>query len=142
MVDATIIPIITYACEGWTINKEEKNKLQSIFNDSIKTLLHLPKGTPTTILLNETGNIPVEYLLKKILILHAKRIATMKKESLIKDITEDKSSSRKKRTEEVAKEFHIHEQMYVISKEALKPQVCKETESKVQEEIENEAEIK
>ena len=65
MVDAVIIPIITYACEGWTINKEENNKLQSIFNDSLKTLLHLPKGTPTTILLNETGNIPIEYLLKK-----------------------------------------------------------------------------
>ena len=142
MVDAVIIPITTYACEGWTINKEEKNKLQSIFNDSLKTLLHLPKGTPTTILLNETGNIPIEYLLKKKLILQAKRIAMMKEESLVKDITEDESSSWKKRTEEVAKEFHVHEQMYVISKEALKHQVCKEIESKVQEEIENEAEIK
>ena len=141
MVDAVIIPIITYACEGWTINKEEKNKLQSIFNDSLKTLLHLPKGTPTTILLNETGNIPIEYLLKKKLILQAKRIAMMKEESLVKDITEDESSSWKKRTEEVAKEFHVHEQMYVISKEALKL-VCKEIESKVQEEMENEAEKK
>ena len=142
MVDAIITPIITYACEGWTINKKEKNKLQSIFNDSLKTLLHLPKGTPTTILLNETGNIPIEYLLKKKLILQAKRIAMMKEESLVKDITEDESSSWKKRTEEVAKEFHVHEQMYVISKEALKHQVCKEIESKVQEEIENEAETK
>ena len=30
MVDAIIILIMTYSCEGWTTNKEEKNKLQSI----------------------------------------------------------------------------------------------------------------
>ena len=65
MVDAIVIPIITYACEGWKTTKEENNKLQRIFNDAIKTLLYLPKGTPTTILLNETGNIPIEYIIKK-----------------------------------------------------------------------------
>ena len=48
MVDAIVIPIITYACKGWKTAKEENNKIQSIFNDAIKTLLYLPKGTPTT----------------------------------------------------------------------------------------------
>ena len=65
MVDAIIIPIITYACEGWTLNKEEQRKLQSIFNEALKTILYLPNGTPTTILLNETGNYPIEYTIKK-----------------------------------------------------------------------------
>ena len=51
MVDATIIPITTYSCEGWSINKEENEKLQSIFNEALKTSLYLPQGTPTTILL-------------------------------------------------------------------------------------------
>ena len=60
MVDAIIIPILTYACEGWTLHKEENKKLQSIFNEAMKTLLCLPKGTPTSILLHETGNIPLQ----------------------------------------------------------------------------------
>ena len=57
MADAIIIPIMTYSCEGWDINKE-KNKLQTIFNEALKTILYLPKGTPTTIK-SETGNIPI-----------------------------------------------------------------------------------
>ena len=83
MVDAIIIPIITYACEGWKTTKEENNKLQSIFYDAIKTLLYLPKGTPTTILLNETGNVPIQYIIKKKKILQAKRISEMKEENFM-----------------------------------------------------------
>ena len=65
MAEAIIIRIMTYSCEGWDINKEEKNKLQTIFNEALKTILYLPKGTPTTILINETGNIPMEYIIKR-----------------------------------------------------------------------------
>ena len=113
MVDAIIIPILTYACEGWTLNKEEKKKLQSIFKEAMKTLLCLPKGTPTTILLNEMGNIPLEYTIKKKSILQAKRIDQMKEESLIKDITKTETSLWKKNIEETTKEFHVAEQMTV-----------------------------
>ena len=120
MVDAIIIPILTYACEGWTLNKEEKKKLQSIFNEAMKTLLCLPKGTPTTILLHETGNIPLEYTIKKKSILQAKRIDQMEEESLIKDITKTETSIWKKNIEETTKEFHIAEQMTVLSKKKLK----------------------
>ena len=35
MVDATLIPILTYACEGWAPNKEEENEVQAIFNEAI-----------------------------------------------------------------------------------------------------------
>ena len=63
MVDAIIIPIITDSCEGWSINKEENKKLQSIFNEALKTILYLPQGTPTTILFDETGNLPIEYII-------------------------------------------------------------------------------
>ena len=91
MVDAIIIPIMTYACEGWTTNKEENKRPQCIFNEAIKTLLFLPKGTPTMILLNETGNIPIEYTIKIKKILQAKRIDQMKEESLIKDATQAKT---------------------------------------------------
>ena len=142
MVDAIIIPILTYACEGWTLNKEEKKKLQSIFNEALKTLLCLPKGTPTTILLHETGNIPLEYTIKKKAILQAKRIEQMEEESLIKDITKTETSIWKKNIEETTKEFHVAEQMTVLTKNGLKTLIQRESEAKFAEEIENEAERK
>ena len=71
LVDSIIIPILTYASESWMPTKKEKAKLQTILNDAIKTILYLPNGTPTTILLNETGFIPVEYTITKKQILQA-----------------------------------------------------------------------
>ena len=142
MVDAIIIPIITYACEGWKTTKEENNKLQSIFNDAIKTLLYLPKGTPTTILLNETGNVPIQYIIKKKKILQAKRISEMKEETLIKDATNHENSTWRAHIAEIAKELHVYEQMPTLPKDALKKQIEKEIETKILEEIANEAEKK
>jgi len=78
MFDSIITPIMTYACEGWTLNNEEKQKLQRIQNEAIRTILYLPRGTPTTIMLNETGQTPIEHIIKKKQILQAKRIETMK----------------------------------------------------------------
>ena len=101
MVDAIVIPTITYACEGWKTIKEENNKLQSIFNDVIKTLLYLPKGTPTTILLNETGNVPIQYMIKKKRILQAKRISEMKEETLIKDAPNHENSTWREHITEI-----------------------------------------
>ena len=142
MVDAIIIPIMTYACEGWTTNKEENKRLQCIFNETIKTLLFLPKGTPTTILLNETGNIPLEYTIKIKKILQAKRIDQMKEESLIKDATQAKTSTWRKHVIDLAKELYIYDQMAILSKETLKHRILKEIETKILEEIHNEAETK
>ena len=142
MVEAIVIPIITYACEGWKTTKEENNKLQSIFNDAIKTLLYLPKGTPTTILLNETGNVPIQYIIKKKKILQAKRISEMKEETLIKDATNHENSTWGAHIAEIAKELHVYEQMPNLSKDALKKQIEKEIETKILEEIATEAEKK
>ena len=143
MVDAIIIPIMTYACERWTTNKEENKSLQCIFNEALKTLLFLPKGTPTTILLNETGKTPIKYTIKIKKILQAtKRIDQMKEESLIRDATQAKASTQRKHVIGLAKELHIYDQMTILSKEALKHCTQKEIETKILEEIDNEAEIK
>ena len=81
-----------------TPTKEEMRKLQSIFNEALKTILNLPLGTSTTILLNEIGNVTIESTIEKKQILQIKRIEEMKEESLIKDITKtDQSTWRKKR---------------------------------------------
>ena len=84
LVDATIIPILTYAAEGWNYTKKEIEKTQTIFNEALKTILFLPQGTPTTILLNETGYPAVEDIIKKKRIMQAHRLINMKKKTLIK----------------------------------------------------------
>ena len=139
MVDAIIIPILTYWCEGWTLNKEEKKKLQSIFNEAMKTLLCLPKGTPTTILLHETGNIPLEYTIKTRTILQAKIIDQMKEESLTKYITKTETSLWKKKHRGNHKRIpciRANDHINQIRLEDPDP------EAKFAEEIENDAEWK
>ena len=117
MVDAIIIPIMAYSCEEWNINKEEKNKLQTIFNAARKTILYLPKGTPTTILLSETGNIAIEYIIKRKQILQSKRIDRMKGESLIKDATKTNQSLWRKKIDETIDKLHLKDVMPINKQE-------------------------
>ena len=136
MVDAILIPILTYACEAWTPNKEEITKLQTIFNEALKTILSLPKGTPTTILLNETGNYPIELTIKKKKILHAKRIDSLKGEALIKDATSPKNSEWRKEIDRIAEEFNVKDQMTVLTKTSLKKHLHEEKKTKFMHHIE------
>ena len=138
MVDAILIPILTYACEAWTPNKEEITKLQTIFNEALKTILSIPKGTPTTILLNETGNYPIELTIKKKKILHAKRIDSLKDEALIKDVTSPRNSEWRKEIDRIAEEFNVKDQMTVLTKTSLKKHLHEEIKTKFMDHIENE----
>ena len=142
MVEAIIIPIMTYSCEGWDINKEEQNKLQTIFNEALKTILYLPKGTATTILLSETGNIPIEYIIKRKQVLQAKRIDGMEGDSLIKDATKTNQSLWRKKIDVTIDKLHLKEVMPITSKNSLKRIIQDEINSIILEEIENEAEHK
>ena len=96
LVDATIIPTLTYAAKRWNYTKEEIEKTQTIFNEALKTILFLPQGTPTTILLNETGYSAIEDIIKKKRIMQAQRLSNMKKNPLIKKMT-----ARKQHLDEV-----------------------------------------
>ena len=66
----------------------------------------------------------------------------MKEEALIKDATQPETSTWRKHIEDMTKELNVYEQMTILSKEALKTQIIKEVESKIQVELENEAEQK
>ena len=106
MVDTIIVPILTYACESWKLTKEEKDTLQTIFNGAIKTILNLPKGTTTTIILSETGNLPVEHIITKKQLLTAKRIDEVEDEASIKDATKEDQSSWRYMINEIADKYH------------------------------------
>ena len=53
-----------------------------------------------------------------------------------------KASTWRKHVIDLAKELHIYDQMAILSKETLKHRIQKEIETKILEEIDNEAEIK
>ena len=74
--------------------------------------------------------------------MQAKRIDMMKEEALIKDATQPETSTWRKHIGDIAKELNVYEQMTILSKEALKTQIIKEIESKIQVELENEVEQK
>ena len=65
LVETSIIPIINYRSEGGNMTKEESKQIQTIFNTAIKDILQLPQGTPTSILLAETGFLPMELIINK-----------------------------------------------------------------------------
>ena len=83
VVEATIIPILTYGAEGWALTQKEKRQIQSAFNKSLKSILALPMTTPNNILLAETGFLLIKYLINKKKIMQAHRLEN-KEGTLIK----------------------------------------------------------
>ena len=55
LIETCIIPIITYACELWDPNKEEKGTINRILDNIIKRVLMVPTSTPRENLYIETG---------------------------------------------------------------------------------------
>ena len=141
MVDAMIIPIMTYSCEGWDIKKKEKNKLQTIFNEALKTILYLPK---------RTKNNPPQWNRKDPHKLYNKEKTDPPSqknrrdegESLIKDATKTNQSLWRKKIDETIDELHLKKVMPIISKNSLKRLIQDEINSLIMEEIDNETEHK
>ena len=146
LVNTTIIPIITYGSESWRPTKKEVDQVQKIYNESIKTILKLPQGTPTTILLGETGSIPIRHIIKKKKIMQQQRINKKGRETLIRRITEDKTSIWHNGMEQIKKEYNITDQDIDGTKNQLKTKVadaiCKKIEQEVAEESNKKAKVK
>ena len=121
-----------------THTKEEMRKLQSIFNEALKTILNLPLGTSTTILLNEIGNVTIESTIEKKQILQIKRIEEMKEESLIKDITKTDQSTWRKNAEKDVGELHIKAILPTTNKSNLKRLIQEEINTEILDDVVNE----
>ena len=119
LVDSIIIPILTYGAEGWDPTKTELQQLQTIMNKALKTLLFLPQQTPTSILLQETGYLPIERMIKKKRVMQAHRILHKKGPSLNKSMTMNENSMWKSRTNEILEEYNLIGESFRISKQGL-----------------------
>ena len=128
----------------WGVVRQQRRdkKLQTFFNEALKTILYLPQGTPTTILLNETGNLPIKYIIKKKQILQAKRIDEMKEESLIKDATKTTHSIWSEKVEKTAEELPLKDLLLITNKNSLKRLIQDEISTKILDDIENETQNK
>ena len=119
LVDSIIIPILTYGAEGWEPTKTELQQLQTIMNKALKTLLFLPQQTPTSILLQETGYLPIERMIKKKRVMQAHKILHKKGPSLNKSMTMNENSMWKNRTNEILEEYNLTGESLRISKLGL-----------------------
>ena len=63
LINACIIPIITYGCETWEPNKQEMKKLNQILDKIIRRVLMTPDATPREALYIETGLIDIETII-------------------------------------------------------------------------------
>ena len=72
-------------------NKEE-DQIQKIFNTTLKMIMNLPQGTPTIILLKESGFIPISHEINIKIIMQARRIEEKEGNSLIRDNTTENST--------------------------------------------------
>ena len=59
LVETCIVPIITYACETWHLNKGEKKKVNNMLDKIIRRILMTPEGTPREALYIETGLLDI-----------------------------------------------------------------------------------
>ena len=95
-IEATTIPILTYGSEAWNPTKKEEDLIQKIFDTTLKMIMNLPQGTPMTILLKETGLIPIRHEINMKRIMQARRIEEKEGNSLIKYNTTENSIWMKK----------------------------------------------
>ena len=107
LTDAVIIPIITYGAESWDATKKEIEEIQKILNNCLKTIPCLPQGTPTQILLAETGYLPIQYYIYKKRIIQWHRIQKKPETALIKKITQGNNSTWKEKTIKIMNELRF-----------------------------------
>ena len=138
LTDAVIIPIITYGAESWDATKKEIEEIQKILNNCLKTILCLPQGTPTQILLAETGYLPIQYYIYKI-IMQWHRIQKKPETALIKKITQGNNSTWKEKTIKIMNELKISEETSRDTKPTLKKELETGIAEHIKRTVENEA---
>ena len=140
LVEMTIIPIITYGSEGWNLTKGEREQLQTIFNKALKDILKIPQGTPTQILLGETGFQPIDLIINKKRIMQNARMEKMDNSKLVKVITNENDSKWKKETQELMDQYNLDSETLTnktILKRKLQEENCRKHEEQIQEEAQN-----
>ncbi len=140
LVETSIIPIITYGSEGWNMTKEESKQIQAIFNTAIKDILQLPQGTPTSILLAETGFLPIELIIKKKKIKQHIRIMEKPEDKLIRKATENQNTIWKQEIENLLQEYGIEDIQIPINKIAMNEHINKHNIETFRKQIEKERE--
>ena len=114
LLDACIIPIITYGAEAWTPTKAEEGALQKILDNIIKRILKIPTTTPSELTTAETGIWDIEsQVMKTQIIYYHKIINTRPKESTLYKVATDPKNPWKKRITNTLKKINIEENEFL-----------------------------
>ena len=83
LVDTSIIPIITYGSETWTLTKREEEKINNILINTLKRITQMPTSTANECILVETGYKNITDMIEKKKVNYIYKILNYKKESLM-----------------------------------------------------------
>ena len=119
MINACIIPIMTYACETWEPNKTEMKKLKQILDNILKRILKTPTGTPTETIYIETGFYDFETIMYQRRLGMAARLKHTDSE-LMKAATENEEGKWRKMTNHIMEKIRIEDHELIGTKEQTK----------------------
>ncbi len=139
LIETSIIPIITYASEGWKMTQENIKQIQTIFNNALKEILRLPQGTPTLIMLAETGFLPMDLIIKEKKINQHERIQKKDETKLIRKITTKNNSLWQREMDQLMEEYNLTPDDIKSKKINTKEMVKKSNKEKFWKRIQEEA---
>ena len=133
LIEACIIPIITYAGETRNPNKNENKTINSILDNTIKRILMVPRTTPREAIYIETGIIDIEHTVMKNRVNMDKRLSN--NQECIAQKVREKGATRgwKYVTQQIKERININNQ----DMEGSKDQVKNKVKEKIKEAFKN-----
>ena len=134
LVEACIIPIITYASETWEPNKTEMKKLNQCLEKIIKRILMTPQATPREALYIETGLLDIETIIDKKR-LNMKARLNREKSELMAEVLNYPGCKWVKKTNETMAKYSISEEDLMLPYDEAKRVISEKTREVFYEKI-------
>ncbi len=142
LIEACVLPVITYAAETWNNNKEQTNAANRILDNIVKRTLKTPVSTPREALYMETGILDIEHQAKKKQLLMKHRIKDTASELMETTINANTKGGWKARIEKLERSISLDETEYNKSKQTFKNQVSQKINEAFKEKIEKDGKEK
>ena len=143
LLQTVVIPTLTTGAETWTkLTEKEKHDINSIQTQYLTRLLKIPRTTPRSALLTETGLMKVEHIANQRKLeyyIDLNNREEWRLEVKMKNLQEQKNMSYKKEIEELTEKYNIRENLKIINakegKRIIKKAVKKYNDDEVKEEM-------
>jgi hypothetical protein len=109
LVNACIIPTLTYAAEAWIATKQEIKQIQKILDNTIKRILRAPTTTPSESIMMETGVWDIQSYVDQKQMIYFHKISNREENTTVKQIIMDPENEWNKNLKKTMKKYNIEE---------------------------------